>query len=680
MAAIVRHYHKDSTAGGDGTTSATTGANRAYASWSEFVTAEAADLTGTGNHLELHVHGTGAVNEQWVIQSSDGWAFSENECLIIIVDEASRHDGTPQSGFYLSYTGDFDGVVEIYMPDVIIEGLDVENTGSFSTRGFLIQDDSGKTILHSCIAKAPGTAFDNVSASFDGILHAFCLAYDSAIGFSAPDFRGGAYINCSAPDCTTSFTRAGTSGSTKPFLKNCVSIGATTPYSTPLTSYFDTASCSNNATDDTVTTDVPGSSAVANIVSGDFTDTANDNWSLTSGSNLADVGANASSDLSAYNRTIYTVPLVDLFGGVVPQNTNWDIGCSELSSSGSTYNVTMAESVTPSETITESGIFIVSSVESNSQTDSQTENAIINVTVSETNDSLEITGEVSVIFESSAESVDISEVLNGSAVVLSDQDETNSQTDSQTETAILNSVISETNNQNDVTNETALIGSAQTESNVVNSSTEETSILIDSQSESVTPGETIEGSSGTFGAMLESNNISESISETALLNSAIVESNNQVDTISKIVIALSTISESQQVNETLLEQAVFNVSVSESNANTESVNGSSDNIGQISESNTISETILETSVLNAIISETNDQQDIIISTGLFNRTVSESQSGNDIQVGTGSFVVNVSESNQITMLTNGTIGIPDKVISTLTITADYHVINITAKH
>lgn len=326
MALVTRYVNTASTAGGDGTTNATSGANRAYASLTEWEAAEQTNLVSAGDYHKVICSG-GVLADNFIIA---GWTTAENNFVWVTVDEASRHNGTPQSGFYLSTSAGFTSICYINQTWTIVEYLDVENT-SPSGRGFDISGTSStELIVNKCIAKAPITGFNflNTGTTVN------CLAYDCSTGFSGANWSPSYAYNCTAGNCTTGFTRGGTNGAVKFLLKNCVAYGCTTDYLTPLSNYFDTTNSTNNATDDTVTTDVPGSNPLANIVSGDFTNIATEDWSLASGSNLAEAGADLTTDFGGYDRTNYTLAEEDIIDTTRPQSTNWDIGAFELVSGG----------------------------------------------------------------------------------------------------------------------------------------------------------------------------------------------------------------------------------------------------------------------------------------------------------------------------------------------------------
>lgn len=325
MAEIVRYINQASTAGGDGTTNATSGANRAYATFSEWQAAEATDMGGTNWHHVIAT-GTGEMVDSFAIT---GWGASD--FVLIEVAEGSRGDGTPQSGLYLKKSLGYDGIVTIGdTGNIYIIGLDVENTHA-NGWGFLCnRAGTGKILLKNCIAKSASSVAFRLSGGGANTALMDSIAYDSAEGIITPNWYVFDIFNSTFKNCTDGIKKAGTTGSGRITCKNTVVVGGTNKYATPLADHFSTANSSNNATDAAVTTDVPGSSAIANIVSGDFTNYATNDLSLASGSALQDVGTSLVSNYGAYDRAEYVVTEADIIGTSRPQGGVWDIGAFEL--------------------------------------------------------------------------------------------------------------------------------------------------------------------------------------------------------------------------------------------------------------------------------------------------------------------------------------------------------------
>lgn len=327
MPEILRYINQASTAGGDGTTNATSGANRAYATFSEWQAAEATNMGGTDWHHVI-ASGTGEMVDSFAIT---GWGASD--FVLIEVDEGSRGDGTPQSGLYLRKSLGFDGIVTIGdNGNIYIVGLDVENTHASGWGFFCNRPGTGRIMLKNCISKA-SVAF-RMSGGGANTALMDSIAYDSAEGIITPNWYPLEILNSTFKNCTDGIKKAGTSGSGRITCKNTVVVGGTNKYATPLADHFSTANSSNNATDAAVTTDVPGAGAIANIVSGDFTNYATNDLSLAIESTLVNAGTDSASNYGAYDRAEYVALEADIIGTSRPQGAAWDIGAFELVDEG----------------------------------------------------------------------------------------------------------------------------------------------------------------------------------------------------------------------------------------------------------------------------------------------------------------------------------------------------------
>lgn len=114
MADTIRYINPASTAGGDGTTNATSGANRAYATWAEWESNENADITGTGGHHVAYVV-AGANTENRVIIT--GWTTDNTHRIKIMAEAGSECLGTWGTGARLEGSDSFHRVLfyEDYM-------------------------------------------------------------------------------------------------------------------------------------------------------------------------------------------------------------------------------------------------------------------------------------------------------------------------------------------------------------------------------------------------------------------------------------------------------------------------------------------------------------------------------------------------------------------------------------
>lgn len=89
MALIIRFVNTASTAGGDGTTNATTGVNRAYASLSEWEAAEETDLVAAGDIAEVKCSGA----QDSTAVTIDGWVTGASNYILINAPDDKPLDG-----------------------------------------------------------------------------------------------------------------------------------------------------------------------------------------------------------------------------------------------------------------------------------------------------------------------------------------------------------------------------------------------------------------------------------------------------------------------------------------------------------------------------------------------------------------------------------------------------------
>ena len=146
MANIVRYVNTASTAGGDGTTNATTGANRAYASLNEWEAAEQTDLvTDTDTH-ELFCTGTAIDSATTTIL---GWTTSALYDITIHGETSSTSWDATKYGMS---TGDTNGVI-VNEDFVTFNNFQVETSivnSSIETFTTSATGASAEIVLNSC--------------------------------------------------------------------------------------------------------------------------------------------------------------------------------------------------------------------------------------------------------------------------------------------------------------------------------------------------------------------------------------------------------------------------------------------------------------------------------------------------------------------------------------------------
>lgn len=124
-ALVTRYVNTASTAGGDGTTNATSGANRAYVSLFDAEAAEQTDLVAAGNSMEIICEGSTADS---TAVSISGWTTGASNRLTVKAT-TGKHTGTPGTGYRIT-SSDVSGTLRIGEEYVTIDGLEIINTAA----------------------------------------------------------------------------------------------------------------------------------------------------------------------------------------------------------------------------------------------------------------------------------------------------------------------------------------------------------------------------------------------------------------------------------------------------------------------------------------------------------------------------------------------------------------------
>ena len=145
-----RYINTASTAGGNGTTNATSGANRAYASFSEWEAARQASLTEVE---EVICEGSTADSSSHTI---DGWTTTAANYILIRTTQANRHNGRWDTTKYRLTSSAIEGgwVFEDY---VRFEGIQFQGTasGQWNKEGLCFAGN-GDCRADACVAYACG--------------------------------------------------------------------------------------------------------------------------------------------------------------------------------------------------------------------------------------------------------------------------------------------------------------------------------------------------------------------------------------------------------------------------------------------------------------------------------------------------------------------------------------------
>jgi hypothetical protein len=154
VADTTRYVNTASTAGGDGTTNAISGANRAYASLNEWEAAEQSVINAGDRHI-VYCEGASADTTQTTI---DGWTVTDAESLRII---GNNHTGRWETAAYrlvLAQTGGT-GVIDVLEDNVYVENIQAHNTTTTASANssVYVLRGAGTYGIESCIFRGSGT-------------------------------------------------------------------------------------------------------------------------------------------------------------------------------------------------------------------------------------------------------------------------------------------------------------------------------------------------------------------------------------------------------------------------------------------------------------------------------------------------------------------------------------------
>lgn len=149
-----RYVNTASSAGGNGTTSGTSGANRAYATLGAALLAEAANLVSADVYLEIEASGSAADTS---CPDVDGFTTDATRYIHIYPTATDEHLGVWNTGKYRVECA-ADNAFLIRVPNVRVEGIQLRNTQNNPSRGFtLASGATGAVYLERNIIRGPAS-------------------------------------------------------------------------------------------------------------------------------------------------------------------------------------------------------------------------------------------------------------------------------------------------------------------------------------------------------------------------------------------------------------------------------------------------------------------------------------------------------------------------------------------
>lgn len=174
----VRYVNTASSAGGDGTTNATSGATRAYATLKACITAELAavgNLVNNKKYLTIHCEGSTADTSGGGgphAQFTTSWITSKWNTIRIVVDQSVRHDGKWNTAKYRFQSG-YD-TFDLGVSNITLEGLQIlagSGVDDNTHKGIYIRPACDNVTVRECLIQldiASQVSFGNTSYGIFG--------------------------------------------------------------------------------------------------------------------------------------------------------------------------------------------------------------------------------------------------------------------------------------------------------------------------------------------------------------------------------------------------------------------------------------------------------------------------------------------------------------------------------
>jgi hypothetical protein len=319
MATARTRYVNPDSSGGNGTTSATSGANAAYASLQAALDAEAGDLVSANEYLEVICATNGTADGAVYIDSADGWVCDATRNIRIRAANGHRA-GTKwnASKYRIASTGVSNAFLS-EVPFVEVSGLQMTNLDDEDARqGLVLIASGGGFKIDGCyVRRTSNSIWTNhaIRIGGDTTNESYiwnCIAEGWSSGNSAGFTQSGANVtvyNCTAIDCAYGFTNSDNGYNLKVY--NCLASGCGNGFDAG----WSWGPSDYNASD--LASDAPGSNSRNSQT---FTFVAADDFALTG------------SDTGARNYGV-TDPGAGLFSTDIHGNTRtapWDIGAFEF--------------------------------------------------------------------------------------------------------------------------------------------------------------------------------------------------------------------------------------------------------------------------------------------------------------------------------------------------------------
>lgn len=348
MALITRYVNTASTSGGDGTTNAITGPNRAHRTLNNAEAAEQGDLVAAGNSLEILCSGGADVS----YTSIAGWTLDASHTITVKMhpDFKNTSGVFDDSKYHLKIPSSWSNSFYITQGWVTLDGIQSSPTASNSTGLRYSATDGGTVVFKNCIVKGSGAngqvglntgasgsngrVVNNVVSDFVnyGIRKQAYFDAGSSVSF----------YNNTVNNCGTGLYLGSFNTSNVRAVNNLLTNNTTADFDAPSAATYS----SNNVTSDGTSPDAGFSSKVVA-----YTDAAGGDFS-TSDSDIVGLG----SDLSADSYYSFSA---DILG--VDRGASWDIGAFQSGGGGGGLSLAV-DSLTQGQTVGASSLTVFSSL------------------------------------------------------------------------------------------------------------------------------------------------------------------------------------------------------------------------------------------------------------------------------------------------------------------------------
>ena len=359
---VTRYVNTDSTAGGDGTTNATTGANRAYATMAEWESAEDGGSHG-GDDMILYFSAPSGTADTSRIHT--GWDFTYDSVIVQPLTEAdaATHEWD-DTRYRLSYTDAT--IISMWGATsscpITLKSLQMEilYTSTSNQSCVLLQGGEADLTIDSCYFKVASQQRGMLVNDLDAVV----LIKNSI--FTGGDtnlyFNNGTTVdvfNTISHGAASEGILIGANGGTVTLTNNAI---------------FSNLDDIDDSASSTITycagDDADFSSGTGNIQPSDwaneFPNAATGDFTPSSGGDIEDAGIGPGSDAN--------VPTLDM-SGETRSGATCDIGPNEITASGSTYALTATDGTSVSDTLSALADFITSLIDG--ITSSDTGNVLI---------------------------------------------------------------------------------------------------------------------------------------------------------------------------------------------------------------------------------------------------------------------------------------------------------------